>query len=195
MGSISGYKRLDAITIVMTRTKIKDEGFTLVELMVVITLIALMLLMGQATFKTRKWVNKLNSESKEFYYDLIFAKMTALENQNYISICFNRNMKINNDSNSTPIDYIIIKSDDCNLTSITNPDDIIKIKQAEKGSVRVNKIISSPRVTFDPNGFVDGITNLTISLTTSPPNNTKIAQDVTINRFGRIRVGNTYETN
>jgi len=167
-----------------------SNGLTLIELMVVISIIGIMLLSGGFYLKNFSAQNKLNNLAQNVFDDLTFAKFKAMEGQTFISICFDKNIKINN---GTPVtmDYLIVRSMDCNASHF---DAILKTRVMSEGTTNFTKQINTNRITFDPNGFVEGVNNITLTLKAHHADE-DIAKDIIINRFGRIVIGDMYEEN
>ena len=168
-------------------TKINNLGITIVELMIVIAIVAMIMAIGVVSFKTLGANNRLNAISRDIYYDFIFAKTKAMEGQTCVTILFNRTLKING-TNST-IDYLITESKTCDTNDLSN---ILKIKKLDK-NISITLSNNNP-LTFDQQGFINGVNNKTLTIKVKTSNKT-IARDLTINRLGRIRLGNIYEAN
>ena len=137
---------------------------------------------------------KLNEATNEIFYDLLFAKIKAMENQTYIRVCFDKEININNQNIKS--DYLIaeakIGSTDCTFNNLKK---ILLQKNITRYGININKQINVSNITFDPNGFIIGINNTTLKFTTKPPGDKTLVKEIKINRFGRITVGDIYEQN
>ena len=158
---------------------------TLVELMVVIAIMSILLFFTSTAFTTHSPLNTLGSISKEIYYDLYFAKFRAMEDQREVSICFDKNLRINGANRS--FDYLIIRSWTCD--NIINP---IKRKKITTKNISISTHPS--KITFSPTGFLEGLNNTTLTIEASG-HGKPIARDIVINRLGRIVLGDVYEKN
>lgn len=64
----------------------EQRGFTLVELMVVISIVALIMAWGIPAFSTWKQMHDVDSEMSQLYANLQFARMTAYSTKNLTGI-------------------------------------------------------------------------------------------------------------
>ena len=164
---------------------IDSNGMTLVELMVVIAIMAILLFFTSSAFTTHGPLNKLGSISKEIYYDLYFAKFRAMEDQREVSICFDKNLRINGENRI--FDYLIVKSWNCD--NFVNP-----IKRKKITTKKISISTHPSKITFSPTGFLEGLNNTTLTIEAKGYGKS-IARDIVINRLGRIVLGDVYEKN
>ena len=164
----------------------KNNGLTIIELMIVISLIAMLMAIGVVSYKTLGVTNKLNTATNDIYYDFVFARTKAMEGQSCVTISFNKTIKIN--GIDTNIDYLITESKICDVNDISK---ILKMKKLDKN---ISLLQSISQITFDHQGFINGVSNTTLTVKIKASNKT-LARDITINKFGRIRLGSIYESN
>ncbi len=89
----------------------KQNGFTLVELMVVIAIIAIITTIAIPTYKHMRANFRLKGAGKELFSDLIFCKTKATETGNGCTVIFNKTI------GSETYDYVLIQDKQ------TNPSD------------------------------------------------------------------------
>jgi prepilin-type N-terminal cleavage/methylation domain-containing protein len=79
------------------KTDMKNKGFTLIELMVVITIVGILLAIGTINFS--QWLRKANMEAqvKQMYTDVLSAKVDAMHRK----VQINMNIYVNTDSYDT----------------------------------------------------------------------------------------------
>jgi prepilin-type N-terminal cleavage/methylation domain-containing protein len=79
------------------KTDMKNKGFTLIELMVVITIVGILLAIGTINFA--QWSRKANMEAqvKQMYTDALSAKVDAMHRK----VQINMNIYVNTDSYDT----------------------------------------------------------------------------------------------
>lgn len=170
----------------------KESGFTLVELMVVVSITALLLAWGIPSFKT--WNNKHGIESQmiQLYNDLQSGRMTGYSNKvvsgvwwgSGASIPAGARYAIRYDNSGDPPNYSIDNPGP--TVTIGNP---VTIKYAINVSASPSQTLNS--VGFDGRGFLN-TTNLavnTTSITFSVPDAVGAAMDCVAVSSTRITLG------
>lgn len=71
----------------MTRTLARQKGLTLVELMVTITVLAVLLVVGVPSFRSLQRRNNVSSASNSLLADLGYARSEATSRGTYVSLC------------------------------------------------------------------------------------------------------------
>lgn len=66
---------------------LRNKGFTLVELMVVLAIAAILLTVGIPSFRDLMIKNRLSGQIQEFYNLINFARSEAIKRGNFVSIC------------------------------------------------------------------------------------------------------------
>ena len=90
----------------MTRF-IKTQGFTLLELLIVIAFVAIIMAIGIPNFSKWKEKYEINGQAKKVYFDIMLARSTSVKNDNNVSVTFNidKNFyKVHDDTNSDGIE-------------------------------------------------------------------------------------------
>jgi len=83
------------------------KGFTLLELLIVISFVAIIMAIGTPNFSKWKEKHEINGQAKKVYFDMMLARSTSVKNDNNVSVTFNidKNFyKVHNDTNSDSIE-------------------------------------------------------------------------------------------
>ena len=86
---------------------IKTQGFTLLELLIVIAFVAIIMAIGIPNFSKWKEKYEINGQAKKVYFDIMLARSTSVKNDNNVSVTFNidKNFyKVHDDTNSDGIE-------------------------------------------------------------------------------------------
>jgi type IV fimbrial biogenesis protein FimT len=147
------------------------RGFTLLELLMTVAIMAILLAIGVPSFKYVTSANRASSEINGLLGDLQFARGEAIKEGQTVTICASANGTSCSGSTSWDTGWIVF-SDAPPLGTIEGNDAILKI-QAPFSSTDVltaDRGISS--VTFSREGFTQGLGNnaVTITLHTTPVN-------------------------
>ena len=68
---------------------IKTQGFTLLELLIVIAFVAIIMAIGIPNFSKWKEKYEINGQAKKVYFDMMLARSTSVKNDNNVSVTFN----------------------------------------------------------------------------------------------------------
>ena len=146
-------------------------GFTLLELMITLTIAAIVLTLGVPSFKYVTSANRASSEINGLLGDLQFARGEAIKEGQTVTICASTNGTSCSGSTSWDTGWIVF-SDAPPLGTIEGNDAILKIQPQFTGTdvLTADHAISS--VTFSREGFTQGLGNsaVTITLHTTPVN-------------------------
>ena len=83
------------------------KGFTLLELLIVISFVAIIMAIGIPNFSKWKEKYEINGQAQKVYFDMMLARSTSVKNNNNVSVTFNidKNFyKVHNDTNSDGIE-------------------------------------------------------------------------------------------
>jgi len=83
------------------------KGFTLLELLIVISFVAIIMAIGIPNFSKWKEKYEINGQAKKVYFDMMLARSTSVKNDNNVSVTFNidKNFyKVHDDTNSDGIE-------------------------------------------------------------------------------------------
>ena len=86
---------------------IKNQGFTLLELLIVILFVGIIMAIGIPNFSKWKEKYEINGSEKKVYFDIMLARSTSVNNNNNVSVTFDvsKNLyKIHDDTNSDSVE-------------------------------------------------------------------------------------------
>jgi type IV fimbrial biogenesis protein FimT len=164
-------------------------GYTLVEMMIVITIVAILLALGVPSYRYVTNSNRVSAEVNALLGDLQFARSEAVKEGTTVTVCPTNNPMVSQPAcaaNSTEWDQGWI------VTSASANPNVLRVQQAfanTRDSFLSNGNQTS--ITFDRNGFANAtpaLTNAgaTIILKTTPPTATAWIRCVEIERGGMI---------
>ena len=170
----------------------KKNGFTLIELMVTISIAAILISIAVPSFKTMLKNNRVTAATNEFVTALVLARSEALKRNNNISICTSLNQQSCSGSTSDYAKGWIIFMD-CNEDGVIdngagsttcdgNPEQIIKVHD------KLNKLTLIP--TTVPKRFISytyaGRSDTT-TLELKEEGKTTLEKTIILSRTGRVR--------
>ena len=85
----------------------KNQGFTLLELLIVILFVGIIMAIGIPNFSKWKEKYEINGQAKKVYFDIMLARSTSVNNNNNVSVTFDvsKNLyKIHDDTNSDSVE-------------------------------------------------------------------------------------------
>jgi len=83
------------------------KGFTLLELLIVISFVAIIMAIGIPNFSKWKEKYEINGQAKKVYFDMMLARSTSVKNNNNVSVTFDvsKNLyKVHDDTNSDSVE-------------------------------------------------------------------------------------------
>ena len=86
---------------------IKNQGFTLLELLIVILFVGIIMAIGIPNFSKWKEKYEINGQAQKVYFDIMLARSTSVNNNNNVSVTFDvsKNLyKIHDDTNSDSVE-------------------------------------------------------------------------------------------
>jgi prepilin-type N-terminal cleavage/methylation domain-containing protein len=85
----------------------KNQGFTLLELLIVILFVGIIMAIGIPNFSKLKEKYEINGQAQKVYFDIMLARSTSVNNNNNVSVTFDvsKNLyKIHDDTNSDSVE-------------------------------------------------------------------------------------------
>jgi len=67
---------------------IKNQGFTLLELLIVIAFVGIIMAIGIPNFSKWKEKYEINGQAQKVYFDMMLARSTSVKNNNNVSVTF-----------------------------------------------------------------------------------------------------------
>ena len=86
---------------------IKNHGFTLLELLIVIAFVAIIMAIGIPNFSKWKEKYEINGQAQKVYFDMMLARSTSLKNNNNVSVTFDvskNSYKVHDDTNNDSVE-------------------------------------------------------------------------------------------
>ncbi|MEJ2480482.1 MAG: GspH/FimT family pseudopilin [Acidihalobacter sp.] len=160
-----------------------NRGFTLIELMVVVALVAVFALIGIPSYRSITTTNRMATEMNAFVGDLQFARSEAIKRGQFVTICASANGAAclgANTTNWTP--GWIVFADANNNDAVNAGESIIRIQAAMQGGDRLASNVGGA-FTFNRNGFTTSAQTLTLN---GDANSTQRRRCVTISTVGRV---------
>lgn len=118
---------------------IKKNGFSLVEVLVTISIISILLVMAVPSFKSSKINNALVSEATQINSAFSLARNEAYRRNNYVSVCATTDGNL---CNSNDFSKGMIVFSDSQKSGLSDDSQIIKIYDkwsgSDKGKITVN---------------------------------------------------------
>ncbi len=175
------------------------KGFTLVELMITITLVALFLTLAMPSFQDFILNNRLSTQANDILADLALARSEAIRRAANVTICKSANPTAaspscdTNRSSSWTNGWVVFV-DRGTLGTIelsgTAPDEILRARTG----VSPNSLLgdSSPgdpvRVTFSPSGLTQNLGPGETQLRLCDSRGSAYGRAIVINQAGRVRI-------
>lgn len=141
-------------------------GFTLVELMVVIAIVAILLTIAVPSFEYVTTSNRMSTEIDSLLADLQYARSEAMKQGQTVTVCPSADGKRCDKSMSWKSGWVVFS--DGNGDGMVNEDDsVLRIRQAFLGNDSFDSDNDMQSVTFNRAGFASSLTDtgtVTISL-------------------------------
>lgn len=170
-------------------TKKKNKGFTLLEVIVTVSIAAILVSIAVPSFKTMFKNNRITTGTNEFVAGLVLARSEALKRNNNTSLCSSSNQESCGSSTNFADGWIVFV--DCNKNGNIDgnacdgqPEQIIKVHDRLQ-NVSVEATTPRQFMTYTFAGRSD-----TVTLNVKEKGKTKIEKKVIVNRTGRVRVEN-----
>ena len=168
-------------------TRRRNQGFTLIELMITIAIAAILLMIGIPSFQNAINSSRLNGASNELLNDLMFARTSAISQGQRVVVCTSNDQA---NCTATPWADGWIVFEDLNRNDQVNApaETVIRVHQALPDSFVSTPTGVGTSIRLLPSGTVGGIAgNIEFCLpTTQPPQN--IRRLVIAAPAGRMRV-------
>lgn len=128
---------------------IKEKGFTLVEVLVTMTMIGVLLVMAVPSFKSTKINNSLIAETNQLNSAFALARNEAYRRNNYVSVCASNNGS-SCSGNNFATGMIIFNNPD--KAGLSNNNQIIKVFDNWSGNDKGKITVDDGSTIFTFNG-------------------------------------------
>jgi type IV fimbrial biogenesis protein FimT len=169
----------------------QQTGFTLIELMVVVALVAILTMLATPSFVSMIQSNRVSAEVNAFTGDLEFARSEAIKQGVPVSVCASSNGSSCLGANTWQSGWIVFSDLDGSGT-VTAGDTLLRKRPAWSGGDTFSAAPSINAVTFSRDGFANlpvasPVASILLALRTEPVN-AAATRCVSINRVGHQTV-------
>ena len=155
-------------------------GFTLIELMVVVVIVAILLTLALPSFSVLSLRTKLKSYANEMVASVYLARGEAIKRNANMTLCI---AKSNVDECESSGDW------DQGWLVMDPNETVVKRYQKLSSGIVLFETSSTPIITFNPSGLANAVTEFTICQ--EAPNQGLEEKVVTISRTGRTKIETT----
>ena len=142
----------------------RQAGFTVTELMVVITIVAILMAMGLPSYKYVTTANRVSAEVNGLLGDMQYARSEAVREGSTITVCAsNDGQNCNGGAGDTWQGGWIIFSDANSNQTVDANEPVLRVKNAFAGQDTFTSAVSS--VTFNREGFAVALPNAGVLMT------------------------------
>jgi type IV fimbrial biogenesis protein FimT len=150
----------------------RQSGFTLIELAIVIVLMGILVAIGVPSFKSITTSSRMSAESNSLLGDLQYARAEAIREGSPVTVCVSTNGTSCDGASNTWQGGWIVFSDVNDDQTVDPGDTVLRIQRAFSGSDTFQSSNNDYAVTFTREGFayLGAGGSLTITLHNSPYN-------------------------
>ncbi|QUP56666.1 prepilin-type N-terminal cleavage/methylation domain-containing protein (plasmid) [Ralstonia syzygii] len=169
----------------------RARGFTLVELVIVISIVAILVTLAAPSFQSTIQSARTTTEVNSLVNDLQFARSEAIKRGQPVSICVSSDGATCLASNKWQVGWIVFNDVNGSGALDSTTDVVLRKRAAFAGS---DTFVASPTttvLTYNREGFATGLTNGTVTMVLhTAPVNQQATRCVAINVVGRQVVQN-----
>ncbi len=165
-------------------------GFTLIELMVVVALIALLSLVAAPSMQKVFKSNRVQTEAASFVGDLMLARTEAVRRGQSVSACVSSDGATCLGANTWQSGWILFSDSAAACAGPASPDVPIRVRKAFNGTdTMVASLASTSCVTFNREGFTNNLGTATVTFTLHTADNLQAAtRCVAVDLGGRLTI-------
>ena len=161
----------------------KNKGFSLIELIIVLTVISILSAYAMPTFRQLRQNKAIESARNSLFVELQFARTKAIMSQSYIVVCPSVSNSACADDANWHKGWIVF-IDKNHDKKYNNNDEILRIGNAMQPGVSAISSNYRKKIRFNGLGFAPG-TNLSINFCDERGND--FAQAIIISNSGRVK--------
>lgn len=168
---------------------IRQQGFTLIELMTVLAIAAVLLAVAAPGFKNLLERNRLQSAANNLYTSLMLARSEALKRNQAVQLCKGTSTgSAASCTSGTSGEWEggwIVHLDANNPTSFSDPNDVLVVRDGLKSGDTLRASGNVNSVSFRPDGSINPATNFVLCNADADTNTARVIE---VSVTGRPRV-------
>jgi type IV fimbrial biogenesis protein FimT len=164
----------------------KLSGFTLVEMLITVTVAAILLTIGVPSFRYVTNSNRIAAEINGLLGDMQFARAEAIKEGLPVTVCVSTNGATCANANTWQNGWIVFSDVNGSATVDVATDAVLRVQNTFSSTdtfVATNNVVA---VTFNREGYANGIANGTLIALHDSTNNSDWTRCLSINRVGMM---------
>jgi type IV fimbrial biogenesis protein FimT len=165
----------------------KQNGFTLVELLIGLAVASILLTVGIPSFRDFVYNSRLTTEANKFVADIALARSTAIKYQRNAQICvstsYNTTTPACTGGTNWGAGWIVWVDKDRNNTIDSANDEVIRVAEPVSGTTTFTST-SRTGFTYNSRGFI----NATDTLSLCDSRTAETGRDITIRPSGHLSI-------
>lgn len=137
-----------------------ERGFTLIELMITLTVVAILLTVGAPSFNTFVKDNRITTQANLIAIDLHMARSAAVKYQRDAQVCISTNASSCTSGTDWGHGWILWVDKDRD-NAVDSPGEILKVRTELNGATTLTSATLNA-FTFDSRGFIKNTDSLTL---------------------------------
>jgi type IV fimbrial biogenesis protein FimT len=169
---------------------LRSFGFTLIELMVTVSIAAIVLTLGVPGYTEMIQNNRMTTQINEFTAYVNLARSEAIKRGVSVTMCKRNTPGTACDNSASWLAGWIVFADPSNKGTIDTGEEVIRLRESLVGLTSIN--FSTDRLTFGSLGLLEGVLNRTITFCDS--RGLDKAKGKVLSRTGRLRDADSSST-
>jgi type IV fimbrial biogenesis protein FimT len=161
---------------------LSKQGFTLIELIATLAVVAITLMLGIPSFKEAVQNNYMTSKINELVTDINLTRSEAVKRATTVTIC-NRSTDSTCSASDNWVNGWLVFVDRNGDGSRTDDEELLRVHEALSGLTLLD--YSQSRITYNATGFLSGVLNGTFTFCDSRKNAKRKGR--VLNSTGRLR--------
>jgi type IV fimbrial biogenesis protein FimT len=170
------------------QVKKQTRGFSMVELLVVLAIVGIMTAVAMPSYRAVSNSIRVSTEINGLMGDLQFTRAEAIKQGATVTTCASANGTSCSASTTWDTGWIVFSDSNGNAT-VDSGETILRKQKSISATDSFTADNSISAITFDRQGFVDGLTVSTVTMTLKPLNTTTTwTRCIAIGKIGRLVV-------
>ncbi|MBN6211829.1 GspH/FimT family pseudopilin [Ralstonia pickettii] len=187
--SWQAFRGVGCADVIGVRSLHKCRGFTIVEILVTLTIVAILAVIAVPSFNGTIQRARTQSEANSLVNDIQFARGEAIKRGMPVSLCASQDGATCTNANAWHVGWIIFNDDNGSGTLDASTDSVLRYRPrfTSGDTFTATTSSTSSALTYSRDGFAINLPNsgtFKVSLSTTPVNATA-ARCVTVNMVGR----------